>query len=219
MAYDSARIDHQRHPLTLVGEQSLQTVDQRDGRPGKDARIHPVPGLSHCREAPIAGFGQVEWLGRFREDLGLADRGPSVRRSSVVSDIGGLPEAAGPARCLPQDVVSPRRCLAQAAKMSESESRRSALLRNLWTPTFPGGLLCRVLPQPAATMKSNPPALDRIHRRAGAIENDQPQQDCSGNRHHAWADLFRPRHPGSPKLHRGDRSSILIVAPYAPVSR
>jgi glycosyltransferase involved in cell wall biosynthesis len=126
MAYDSAQIAHDRHPLTLVGDGPL--------RP----KITEMIAQSKTRESiRVLGFvptsvkhrllASAKWNlapAAFEEDLGLT---PIESRAcgipSIVSNIGGLPEAAGPSAllCNPRNVASLRRCLEQAANIPEAE--------------------------------------------------------------------------------------------------
>jgi glycosyltransferase involved in cell wall biosynthesis len=126
MAYDSADIAHKKHPLTLVGDGPLKTkitemVSQSKTR--KSIQIlgfvstptkHQLLASARWNIAPAA----------FEEDLGLT---PIESRAcgipSIVSNIGGLPEAAGPSAllCHPRDVASLRRRLEEAADMPASE--------------------------------------------------------------------------------------------------
>jgi glycosyltransferase involved in cell wall biosynthesis len=136
MAYDSARIDHQRHPLTLVGDGPLKPKVSEMIAQAKTREFIRVPGFvsTAVKHQLLASARWNVAPAAFEEDLGLT---PIEARAcgvpSVVSDIGGLPEAAGPAAllCQPQDVVSLRCCLEQAAKMSEPDyARRSAAAKD-----------------------------------------------------------------------------------------
>jgi glycosyltransferase involved in cell wall biosynthesis len=138
MAYDSANIAHNKHPLTLVGDGPLKT------------KITEMISQSKTRESiRIFGFvstptkhqllASARWNiapAAFEEDLGLT---PIESRAcgipSIVSNIGGLPEAAGPSAllCHPRDVASLRRRLEEAADMPASEYalRATAAKRSL----------------------------------------------------------------------------------------
>ncbi len=138
MAYDSADIAHKKHPLTLVGDGPLKT------------KITEMISQSKTRESiRIFGFvstptkhqllASARWNiapAAFEEDLGLT---PIESRAcgipSIVSNIGGLPEAAGPSAllCHPRDVASLRRRLEEAADMPASEYalRATAAKRSL----------------------------------------------------------------------------------------
>lgn len=133
MAYDSAEISHKKHPLTLVGDGPLKpkiTEMIAQAKTRESIRVlgfvsnsvkHQLLASTRWNVAPAA----------FEEDLGLT---PIESRAcgvpSIVSDIGGLPEAAGPSAllCNPNDIVSLRRCLEEAANMPEPEyTLRSAV--------------------------------------------------------------------------------------------
>lgn len=126
MAYNAAQIPHRKHPLTLVGDGPLKP------------KITEMIAQSRTRESiQIVGFvststkhellASAKWNvapAAFEEDLGLT---PIESRAcglpSIVSNIGGLPEAAGPSAllCDPRDIGSLRRCLEDAANMPERE--------------------------------------------------------------------------------------------------
>lgn len=124
-AYATARIDRSENRLALFGDgplrENVEALIQKLGigdyvdRPGfvdhatKSARM----AASKWNVAPAA----------FEEDLGLS---PIEARScgvpSIVSNIGGLPEAAGEVAltCLPGDIPSLRTAIETAASMDEA---------------------------------------------------------------------------------------------------
>jgi glycosyltransferase involved in cell wall biosynthesis len=125
-AYATANIDHSSHRLALFGDGPLREnvealieslkIGEFVDRPGFVSHDEKVDRMSSSRWniAPAA----------FEEDLGLS---PIEARScgvpSIVSNIGGLPEAGGPTilTCLPGDVPSLRVAIETAALMEEVE--------------------------------------------------------------------------------------------------
>jgi glycosyltransferase involved in cell wall biosynthesis len=132
MAYDSAAIIHQRHPLTLVGDGPLKPKITEMIAQAKTREFMRVVGFvsTTAKHQLLASARWNVAPAAFEEDLGLT---PIESRAcgipSIVSDIGGLPEAAGPAAllCRPGDVASLRRCLEHAAAMPEGEYARRAI--------------------------------------------------------------------------------------------
>jgi len=130
-AYATANLDRPQHPLFLYGDGMLRDkierlVDQWGVReyvamPGFVSAAVKEQQMSAARwnVAPVA----------FPEDLGLT---PIEARCcgvpSIVSRIGGLPEAAGEQAlfCEPGNVASLRRSLEQAAGMSDAEYEQRA---------------------------------------------------------------------------------------------
>ncbi len=126
MAYDSAEIAHKKHPLTLVGEGPLKPkITEMIAQAKTRESIRVLGFVSNSVKHQL--LASAKWNvapAAFEEDLGLT---PIESRAcgipSIVSDIGGLPEAAGPSAllCNPRDVASLRRCLEYAADMPEQE--------------------------------------------------------------------------------------------------
>lgn len=134
-AYSKANIDHAAHPLTLVGDGPLRSmvsraIAQSEKRPFifdrgfvSTAEKHHLLATARWNVAPAT----------FEEDLGLT---PIEARAcgvpSIVSDIGGLPEAAGPSGLLCQigDADALRRSLESAVRMPDEEyAARSAVAK------------------------------------------------------------------------------------------
>ncbi|MBK1882483.1 glycosyltransferase [Luteolibacter pohnpeiensis] len=146
-AYATARIDHSTHPLTLMGagplKEEVSILIKNSGvadyieTPGFVDHSEKIQRMAHARwnVAPAA----------FAEDLGLS---PIEARAcgvpSIVSDIGGLPEAAGSTalKCLPSDIPSLATALETAANMSSEdyisrcESSKASLADYLPRPGF-----------------------------------------------------------------------------------
>lgn len=131
-AYATARIDRAAHPLHLYGDGPLREkieglVDQWDIRQW----VH-MPGFVSAEEKDRQ-MSSSRWNiapVTFPEDLGLT---PIEARCcsvpSIVSQVGGLPEAAGDDAlfCEPGDVDSLRKCLEEAAGMSPDEYERRSV--------------------------------------------------------------------------------------------
>jgi len=142
-AYEKARINHHTHPLVLVGEGPLKT--------GILQIIFASPVREHISVKGFVSPGEKSMLlsqarwnaapATFEEDLGLT---PIEARAcgvpSIVSDIGGLPEAGGPSAmlCKPGDITDLARCIEAAAGMPEEEyKRRSQLARSSLSTYLP----------------------------------------------------------------------------------
>ena len=125
-AYAAADIDHQLHPLTLLGDGPLRQEIEVMIRQSAVGRFIDAPGfMSHPEK--IERMANARWNvapAAFAEDLGLS---PIEARAcgvpSIVSNVGGLPEAAGENAllCEPGDVATLQAALEKAASMSESE--------------------------------------------------------------------------------------------------
>jgi glycosyltransferase involved in cell wall biosynthesis len=172
-AYTEAEIDHAAHPLTLVGDGPLRPMVTRaisqshrrqfifDRGFVSTAEKHDLLAHARWNVAPAT----------FEEDLGLT---PIEARAcgvpSIVSDIGGLPEAAGPSGLLCQvgDADALRRSLESAARMPHEEyAARSAVAKKslkaylppegFYVETF-SKLLGRPVPNSSAPSCVNPTA-------------------------------------------------------------
>jgi len=126
MAYESAGIVRKKYPLVLVGDGPLkpkiaEMIAQSKVR--ESIRIHGFVSTVTKHQLLASAKWNVA-PATFEQDLGLT---PIEARAcgvpSIVSNIGGLPEAAGPCAllCNPGDVGSLRRCLEHAANMPERE--------------------------------------------------------------------------------------------------
>ncbi|MGA2051807.1 MAG: glycosyltransferase family 4 protein [Opitutales bacterium] len=130
-AYAGAQLNHADWPLTLAGDGPL--------RPW----VENFVAQRNLRTVRLAGFvseaekfdllGSARWNvapSNTREDLGLTPiEARHLAVPSIITNDGGLPEAAGPHALVaePGDVPSLRARLEEAAAMSESEYRRRAL--------------------------------------------------------------------------------------------
>ena len=131
-AYQRARIDRTRWPLTIAGEGPL----------GEWARAYiaqyAVKGVDIVgflsEEDKAARMAAAMWLvapANTREDMGLTPiEARHVAVPAIVTRDGGLPEAAGPAAlvCTPGDVAELALALERAAAMPPAEYRERALL-------------------------------------------------------------------------------------------
>jgi glycosyltransferase involved in cell wall biosynthesis len=133
-AYERARIDKARWPLTIAGE----------GPMGEWARMYiaanAVTGIDVvgflAEEEKAARIAHAMWLvapANTKEDMGLTPiEARNVAVPAIVSRDGGLPESGGPAAllCLPGDVEDLAAQLERAAAMSAAEyQQRAALAR------------------------------------------------------------------------------------------
>jgi glycosyltransferase involved in cell wall biosynthesis len=131
-AYERARIDKARWPLTIAGEGPL----------GQWARSyiaeHAVTGIDIIgflsEEEKARRMAAAMWLvapPNTKEDMGLTPiEARSVGVPAIVTRDGGLPESGGPAAllCAPGDVAELTSALERAAAMSEGEYRERASL-------------------------------------------------------------------------------------------
>jgi len=131
-AYERARIDKVRWPLTIAGE----------GRMGEWARVYiaanAVIGIGIVgflsEEEKAVRIAAAMWLvapANTKEDMGLTPiEARNVAVPAIVSRDGGLPEAAGPAAllCAPGDVADLAAQLEHAAAMSAAEYQQRATL-------------------------------------------------------------------------------------------
>lgn len=125
-AFSMARIDHSAHPLTLVGEGPLHEMVSRQISESKVKKfIRPVGFVNSDEKSRL--LASAKWNvapAQFEEDLGLT---PIEARAcgvpSIVTKIGGLPEAAGPAAilCEPFSVPALQRAVERAAEMPREE--------------------------------------------------------------------------------------------------
>lgn len=125
-AYGKARIDHASHPLTLVGDGPLRSsIVQEISRSERRSYIFDRGFVSTAEKHHL--LATARWNvapASFEEDLGLT---PIEARAcgvpSIVSEIGGLTEAAGPSGllCRPGSVESLQSRLEEAANMPEDQ--------------------------------------------------------------------------------------------------
>jgi glycosyltransferase involved in cell wall biosynthesis len=144
-AYAKADIDHQVHPLFLYGDGPLRDEIERLVDHWKIRNHVTMPGFASAAEKEER-MSSARWNVApvtFPEDLGLT---PIEARCcavpSIVSRVGGLPEAAGEQAlfCVPGNTESLRNCLEQAAGMSEEEYKSRSEQCRSSLPTY--------LPQP-----------------------------------------------------------------------
>lgn len=131
-AYAEAQINHSEHPLTLLGDGDLRETCEAMIRSAGIEKFVDAPGfVTHeekCRRMAASRWNIAP--AAFPEDLGLS---PIEARAcgvpSIVSLIGGLPEAAGADAlfCEPGDVASLRHAIETAVHMSEDEYLRRCL--------------------------------------------------------------------------------------------
>ncbi|MES2438932.1 MAG: glycosyltransferase family 4 protein [Verrucomicrobiota bacterium] len=129
-AYATAHIDRQAHPLFLFGDGPLRNEIECLVDRWKIRDHVEMPGFASAAEKEEQMSSSMWNIApvTFPEDLGLT---PIEARCcavpSIVSRVGGLPEAAGEHAlfCEPGNVESLRKCLERAATMSgeEYESR------------------------------------------------------------------------------------------------
>ncbi len=130
-AYGTARIDHSAHPLTIVGTGPLdETISRMIAEsPAADAITKKGFVPAEEKESLLASAKWNVAPAQFEEDLGLT---PIEARAcgvpSIVTSIGGLPEAGGPSAllCRPHSGDSLRESLEQAAQLPASEYRKRA---------------------------------------------------------------------------------------------
>lgn len=125
-AYSTANIDRRIHPLTLLGDGDLRETCNAMIRNAGIAEFVDAPGFV-THEEKCARMARSRWNiapAAFPEDLGLS---PIEARAcgvpSIVTRIGGLPEAAGKDAllCEPGDVCSLRAAIETAVHMDEHE--------------------------------------------------------------------------------------------------
>ena len=128
-AYASADLDRSKHRLILAGDGILRNkVESMIAETGIAGSVD-VPGFISYEEKTRM-ITTSRWNvapAAFPEDLGLTPiEGRSCGVPSIVSNSGGLPEAAGEysLRCEPGDVASLRTALEKAAAMSDEEYLR-----------------------------------------------------------------------------------------------
>lgn len=125
-AYLAARIDHARHPLTLVGEGPLEQTVYSQIRAAPSTIPIITKGFVSVADKEIL-LAKSRWNvapAQFEEDLGLTPiEARACRVPSIVTSIGGLPEAGGPAAlvCEPYSVDDLQRAIEEAAHMSDED--------------------------------------------------------------------------------------------------
>lgn len=128
-AYAMAKIDHRAWPLTIVGDGILKDKVHQLVHELRLLTFVQTPGFV-AQEQKSALIATCKWLvapANTREDLGLT---PIEARAAgvgiIVTNDGGLPEAAGPTalRVTPGCAIELSQALEQAASMSEHEYRR-----------------------------------------------------------------------------------------------
>ncbi len=139
-AYATAKLDHERWPLTLAGDGPLRPWVE------KFVAEHPLPTVRLAGfisdEEKFLRYARTKWNvapPHTREDLGLTPiEARHLAVPSIITRDGGLPEAAGPEALVaePGDVASLRARLEEAAAMPEDEYRRRSLASQRQLPDF-----------------------------------------------------------------------------------
>jgi glycosyltransferase involved in cell wall biosynthesis len=131
-AYERARIDKGRWPLTIAGEGPMGDWARAYIAANAVSGIDIVGFLSEVEKA--AHIARAMWLvapANTREDMGLTPiEARNVAVPAIVSRDGGLPESGGPTAllCAPGDAADLAAQLECAAAMSAAEYRERATL-------------------------------------------------------------------------------------------
>jgi glycosyltransferase involved in cell wall biosynthesis len=131
-AYESARIDKARWPLTIAGEGPLGEWARAYVAQHAVAGIDIVGFLSEEEKAlRMAGAMWLVAPANTKEDMGLTPiEARNIGVPAVVTRDGGLPESGGPAAllCAPGDISELAAALERAARMPMAEYRGRAAL-------------------------------------------------------------------------------------------
>lgn len=124
-AYLLARIEHSKWPLKLIGTGPLKTTIEAMLSGRSDINVQMLGFVTDDVKHEV--IRRSLWLvapANTREDLGLTPiEARSVGVPSIVTDDGGLPEAAGPSAIVvePGNVAALVKAIEEAAAMSEDE--------------------------------------------------------------------------------------------------
>lgn len=122
-SYYAAQISHEENPMTLVGDGPLAPEIHLKIQSSRLGKFITTPGFIN-QDAKTHLLSTCKWNvapAQFEEDLGLTPiEARGVATPSIVTNIGGLPEAAGEAAilCDPFSIESLTHAIEQAASMS-----------------------------------------------------------------------------------------------------